>query len=77
MCGISVVVELEERNRTSRDDNTNGLELIEWRTKTSVQLHESLNLINHRGPDSRGLWISPDNRVGPLPRLCYYAYFTV
>ncbi|KAK3207607.1 hypothetical protein GRF29_103g1550207, partial [Pseudopithomyces chartarum] len=26
-------------------------------------LNKSLDLLNHRGPDSRGHWISPDNRV--------------
>ena len=28
------------------------------------QLEESLDLVNHRGPDARGRWFSPDHRVG-------------
>ncbi|PIG89664.1 asparagine synthetase [Aspergillus arachidicola] len=28
------------------------------------QLEESLNLVNHRGPDARGRWLSPDHSVG-------------
>jgi hypothetical protein len=30
-------------------------------------LDASLDKIQHRGPDSRGHWISDDNRVGMLP----------
>jgi len=29
------------------------------------ELDASLSQINHRGPDSRGQWISKDNRIGP------------
>lgn len=36
------------------------------RDELTKEMHDSLDLINHRGPDSRGQWISPDNRVGPL-----------
>jgi len=33
------------------------------------KLDASLDMIKHRGPDSRGQWISDDKRVGPRPPL--------
>lgn len=52
MCGISAVLAL---NGTSLDDDSRD---------TSAQLNESLDRIAHRGPDSRGIWVSDDNSVG-------------
>ena len=36
------------------------------RREVSQALDASLDMIDHRGPDSRGQWISEDNRVGML-----------
>ncbi|KAJ0106887.1 hypothetical protein J7T55_014963 [Diaporthe amygdali] len=51
MCGISAVLAL---NGTSLDDGSRD---------TAAQLNESLDRIAHRGPDSRGIWVSDDNSV--------------
>lgn len=60
MCGISVVVAL---NGTSlKTDQINGTGHAG--PSISDQLNQSLDNIVHRGPDSRGLWISEDERVG-------------
>ncbi|OJD36739.1 asparagine synthase [Diplodia corticola] len=50
MCGISCIVHQGEPSGIDRD-------------KLSRELDASLEAIKHRGPDSRGQWISPDNRV--------------
>ncbi|KKY19459.1 putative asparagine synthase [Diplodia seriata] len=50
MCGISCIV---------HQGNPSGID----RDKLSQELDASLEAIRHRGPDSRGQWISPDNRV--------------
>ncbi|KAL0256568.1 hypothetical protein SLS55_008963 [Diplodia seriata] len=50
MCGISCIV---------HQGNPSGVD----RDKLSHELDASLEAIRHRGPDSRGQWISPDNRV--------------
>jgi hypothetical protein len=36
------------------------------RSKIVQELDQSLDKIKHRGPDSRGYWLSADNRVGTL-----------
>lgn len=59
MCGISCIVSLDRAQGHAADCLSD--------TKTSAkQLDDSLELIKHRGPDSRGQWISPDNKVGTL-----------
>ncbi|PVI02690.1 glutamine-hydrolyzing asparagine synthase [Periconia macrospinosa] len=56
MCGISVLVDLERRvdSRLAGD---------EAKCRMYEELDKSLDMIVHRGPDSRGIWISEDNRV--------------
>ncbi|KAJ7457816.1 nucleophile aminohydrolase [Mycena latifolia] len=51
MCGLTAVFHPDGVDRPS----AKGLE---------SQLEESLEIIKHRGPDSRGIYISPDLRVG-------------
>ncbi|KAB2570933.1 Asparagine synthetase (glutamine-hydrolyzing) 2 [Lasiodiplodia theobromae] len=51
MCGISCIVHQGDPSDINRDE-------------LSQELYASLEAIKHRGPDSRGQWISPDNRVG-------------
>lgn len=53
MCGISCVVHQGDPSAIDR-------------TQLSQELSASLEAIKHRGPDSRGQWISDDNRVGTL-----------
>lgn len=59
MCGISCIVALEERARRTHEQD---------RQKIQERLCESLEHIRHRGPDSRGVWLSTDGRVG-MPAL--------
>jgi hypothetical protein len=56
MCGISVVVDVERSGSRGRND--------EARRMLHEELDNSLEAIKHRGPDSRGIWISEDNYVG-------------
>ena len=60
MCGISVIVALDAHPCGNHVEGANG----NVRSRISKQLDESLDKIAHRGPDSRGQWISKDNRVG-------------
>ena len=53
MCGISCLVALDDGS------------VLRTRNQLERDLHASLDLIKHRGPDSRGHWISHDDRVGP------------
>ncbi|KJZ74788.1 hypothetical protein HIM_05905 [Hirsutella minnesotensis 3608] len=60
MCGISVIVALEEaRHVSQRTKHVNG----DARRESERALGESLEMIAHRGPDSRGTWISDDGRI--------------
>lgn len=59
MCGISCIIRLDR----AQGHAAHCLDDPETLTK---QLDESLELIKHRGPDSRGQWISRDNKVGTL-----------
>ena len=68
MCGISVIVTLEGHRRNKDVNGVNG----DVRSKISRELDESLEMIAHRGPDSRGKWISDDNRVGILLRYTFF-----
>ncbi|KAI9656131.1 MAG: hypothetical protein M1831_004702 [Alyxoria varia] len=73
MCGISVIVALEgqthefQRNRKSKPapDGVEGVSLAKDDEADNIakELDESLDYLIHRGPDSRGQWISPDKRV--------------
>lgn len=54
MCGISVVVAAKAENGKS----TTG------RERLTEQMQASLENIKHRGPDSHGIWISSDERIG-------------
>lgn len=56
MCGITAMLTLQGHLPLNHEIK-GGL---------SISLNESLDMIKHRGPDSRGQWISPDSRVGPL-----------
>jgi asparagine synthase (glutamine-hydrolysing) len=76
MCGISCVITLQHSHHKLPDVanlkkavpgvQTNG---DTDHTKLAVELDASLDQIKHRGPDSRGQWISNDKRVGPLISL--------
>jgi asparagine synthase (glutamine-hydrolysing) len=59
MCGISCIISLDRSQGHAAD-------CLGEPTTLAKQLDDSLELIKHRGPDSRGQWISPDNKVGTL-----------
>lgn len=60
MCGISVIVALDSGMLGKA---ANGIK-SDIREKIANDLKASLEMIAHRGPDSQGIWISEDNRVG-------------
>lgn len=74
MCGISCILGLEgQAAHPPPSEHINGVnghvvngEVDCKRLELEKELDASLELIKHRGPDSRGHWISPDNRVGTL-----------
>jgi asparagine synthase (glutamine-hydrolysing) len=39
--------------------------------KVERQMEESLDIVNHRGPDARGRWFSPDHQVGKYSQSQY------
>jgi len=51
----------------SKGSKIQGMELNGHAKHDAIarELDASLSQINHRGPDSRGQWISKDNRIGP------------
>jgi asparagine synthetase B (glutamine-hydrolysing) len=59
MCGISVIVALTEPAQDSHSPRGNEEESALKKT-----MEESLRLIQHRGPDFQGIWISDDRRIG-------------
>ena len=71
MCGISVIVALDQKKNLRKGmDVTSPPEGIvngSHRRSVSEKLDESLDLLAHRGPDSRGQWVSGDDRVGTSP----------
>lgn len=78
MCGISVIVALENQThelaKIPNGDMPNGVNGVDIKkdheaAKLAKELDDSLDIIAHRGPDSRGQWISDDKRVGPRPPL--------
>jgi asparagine synthase (glutamine-hydrolysing) len=87
MCGISCIIALQQSRHDSDPPNhvkavngvlTNGHGTHEHspETKLANELDASLDQIQHRGPDSRGQWISKDKRVGPLILTypCLYSF---
>ncbi|KAL1297569.1 hypothetical protein AAFC00_006136 [Neodothiora populina] len=72
MCGISCILALQnhacDHHLTSTQDRSNGpIQGIELNGDVehdaiAHELDASLEQIKHRGPDSRGQWISPDKR---------------
>ena len=76
MCGISVIIALQGQTYSSKATlnghfpyGVQGVAIQEDKeaTKIAKELDESLEMISHRGPDSRGQWISDDKRIGPHP----------
>lgn len=74
MCGISCILALDGHGHlheavpvTIVNGNGNGNGNGEKLRALDEELDASLELIKHRGPDSRGQWISADRRVGPSP----------
>ncbi|OQO14973.1 hypothetical protein B0A48_00355 [Cryoendolithus antarcticus] len=67
MCGISCILALRGHDTTYHQANghihTNGDTHALERKKIVTELNESLDKIQHRGPDARGHWLSDDNRV--------------
>jgi len=77
MCGISVIVALQGQTHQFPESASspipNGVDIHlgkdpkhdAYAAKLSRELDDSLKVIDHRGPDSRGQWISDCKRVGP------------
>ncbi|KAK4243352.1 hypothetical protein C7999DRAFT_44828 [Corynascus novoguineensis] len=59
MCGISVSIALDRRQRQPRTPET--------RAELEEKLSKSLDLIAHRGPDAKGIWINDDASVDHSP----------
>ncbi|KAK4964254.1 hypothetical protein LTR28_003906, partial [Elasticomyces elasticus] len=68
MCGISCILTLQNSSHehadpgalpNGHDYQTNG---DADRSRLAKELDESLESIKHRGPDSRGQWISDNKR---------------
>jgi len=78
MCGIVCVVALQGASPESRP-KTNGhipnsinghnLKHDDYGLRLAKEIDGSLDMIDHRGPDSRGQWISDDKRVGTRPLI--------
>ncbi|CAK5282330.1 unnamed protein product [Mycena citricolor] len=45
-------------------DPTNEIDCGLARTAVEAELRDALDVLKHRGPDSSGIWVSPDARVG-------------
>ncbi|KAK4034557.1 hypothetical protein C8A01DRAFT_38988 [Parachaetomium inaequale] len=56
MCGISVSIALDRRQRQPCTPET--------RAELEAKLSKSLDLIAHRGPDAKGIWINDDASIG-------------
>ncbi|KAK4236407.1 hypothetical protein C8A03DRAFT_16942 [Achaetomium macrosporum] len=65
MCGISVSIRLDRR-QTGRGTAAASQET---RAKLETLLSKSLDLIAHRGPDAKGIWINDDASVGHINDL--------
>lgn len=57
MCGITVSIALDRRQQQQACSATSRADL-------ETKLSASLDLIAHRGPDARGIWINDDASVG-------------
>lgn len=78
MCGISCILQVKPAAKLNEQSNgmpvVNGVdhELPDGphpngtKSELATQLNASLDCIEHRGPDSRGQWVSEDERVGKL-----------
>lgn len=65
MCGISCAVALKGQRQSHGGAAKCLQEYLELeRAYLSKVLDESLDIINHRGPDVRGQWIGNDCHVG-------------
>ena len=59
MCGITAIVATHRIQQSVLDH--------EHRQLLALKLESSLSNIYHRGPESCGIWMSDDNRVGKNP----------
>jgi hypothetical protein len=59
MCGISAAVALDSLKTQAPNEEVASSAL-------KIQLNDSLDKIEYREPDARGLWISKDNRIGEI-----------
>lgn len=76
MCGISCILALHGHmskhactgHAQATSSEIEGLQSNDCPRHDAIahELNASLDQIKHRGPDSRGQWLSSDNRVGPL-----------
>ncbi|KAF2202473.1 glutamine-hydrolyzing asparagine synthase [Delitschia confertaspora ATCC 74209] len=55
MCGITAIVALDQLKGRDLD--------AAYRNRTRTELYQSLEKLQHRGPDSEHVWISDDNRI--------------
>ncbi|KAE8387489.1 hypothetical protein BDV23DRAFT_195701 [Aspergillus alliaceus] len=56
MCGLTAFFTVEREPSCEQCSNDTS--------RLERQMQESLDLVNHRGPDARGSWFSPDRQVG-------------
>lgn len=84
MCGFSCILALQNSNHKLKDPGPlpNGVQGAEingdaHHNRLAKELDDSLEMIKHRGPDSRGQWISSDKRVGPLASYILSLSFVV
>ena len=64
MCGITAIVSLDNRTRRKCPVDVSHDDV--GKERLTRKIHESLNIIEHRGPDSSGVWISEDERIGSI-----------
>ncbi len=60
MCGICCSVKLSPSDKSLASSAATG----QYQQQLEAELDAGLDLIGHRGPDARGLWISKDANVG-------------
>ena len=67
MCGLSAIVGLADGGQDGH--------VVQGQNQDSLtrEMEDSLQLIKHRGPDSRGIWVSPDQRIGSTSSPPYSA----
>lgn len=59
MCGLSVCFHLKRPDQGKKNGQHE-----EQQSRLAAQLHSSVESMRHRGPDAKGVWISPDNGIG-------------